>query len=361
MAFGFMGNSVLETGRARAVRRWTGAAVGTALIATLAACSGGGVETMTAAMRPLPKETTDLMAKKGMSASSPVFVRIFKEESELEIWKLRDDGHYHHFKSYPICNWSGGLGPKVKQGDHQAPEGFYTVGRDQLNPTSQFHLAFNVGFPNAYDRAHGRTGAHLMVHGDCRSAGCYAMTDALVEEIYGLAREAFLGGQEKFDVHAFPFRMTPENLKRHAKSPYVPFWNTMKEGYDYFELTRLPPPVAICEKRYVVNARFTGGAPVQADAACPAFERPKPQLFVEQPAGGGASQPGAKPGAKFDPKLAEARIMAPGKKTRNLIAEASGEGPIPAGTQTASRSTFSWGLGGAVQPSAGSSVGFTQK
>ena len=143
-------------------------------------------------------------------------MRIFKEESELEVWKARDDGRFYHFKTYPICNWSGNVGPKTTLGDKQAPEGFYRVANTQMNPNSQYYLAFNLGYPNAYDRALQRTGDALMVHGKCKSVGCYAMTDALIEEIYTLAREALKGGQESFEVHAFPFRMTEANMARYA-------------------------------------------------------------------------------------------------------------------------------------------------
>jgi murein L,D-transpeptidase YafK len=311
----------------------------------LAAC-GGGDEAIPAAMRPLPKEAQTLLAKKGMSAESPIFIRVFKEESELEVWKQREDGRFHHFKSYPVCNWSGGLGPKIKEGDKQAPEGFYTVSQTQMNPSSQFHLAFNLGFPNAYDKAHGRTGGHLMVHGDCRSAGCYAMTDALVEEIYALAREAFKGGQEKFDIHAFPFRMTPDNMKRHAKHEWMPFWRTLKDGYEYFELTRLPPPVTVCDKRYLVNARFQSNInAIRADGPCPAYERPKPDLFV------------VKPGTQV---AEEQRVLAPGKKTRDLVAEAATGNTGSAGSTLTTaqgltripRSIFSWGFSGTSSGSA---------
>lgn len=333
-----------------AARRVVRVAAGLTLLAgmaLLAACGGGG-ESMTAALRPIPKETLDLMSKKGMSADKPIYVRIIKEESELEVWKQRDDGRFHHFKSYPICNWSGDLGPKMREGDKQAPEGFYTVSQPQMNPNSQFHLAFNMGYPNAYDRVHGRTGAHLMVHGDCRSAGCYAMTDALVEEIYAIAREAFKGGQEKFEVHAYPFRMTPENMQRHAKHRAMPFWRTLKEGYDSFELTRLPAAVAVCEKRYLVNAKFVpGSGPVQADAACPPHEKIRPDLYVAKP------EPKVGPNATV---AMETRITAPGKKMRNLIAEAAGQWPYPGGYVTAARPTQSlWGLGGGGTGSAGAS------
>jgi hypothetical protein len=163
--------------------------LGLAVLAGLAlgACSSAPVIPAPSEV-PLGKDTLELLAKKGMQPGSPVFVRIFKEESELEIWKQRDDGRFYHFKTYPICNWSGELGPKVVHGDKQAPEGFYNITPVLMNPNSKYYLSFNVGYPNSFDKALGRTGDSVMVHGKCRSAGCYAMTDALVEEIYGVTR-----------------------------------------------------------------------------------------------------------------------------------------------------------------------------
>jgi len=222
-----------------------------------------------------------------MKESAPILVRIFKEESELEVWKQKDDGHYHHFKTYPICNWSGKLGPKKQQGDKQAPEGFYRVSERLMNPNSNFHLAFNLGYPNSYDRANGRTGDFLMVHGDCKSAGCYAMTDALIEEIYALAREAFKGGQEAFTVQALPFRMTDENMRRHAKDPSYPFWQTLKVGYDHFEYSRQEPKVAVCNKQYLVNVSFMGTSRVNPAEPCPMYQAlplekaPEPPMIQE--------------------------------------------------------------------------------
>jgi murein L,D-transpeptidase YafK len=225
-------------------------------------------------MKPLPAQTRALLAEKGMTEEQPILIRIFKAESELEIWKQKENGRYYLFKSYPICAYSGGLGPKVKEGDRQAPEGFYMVNFDQMNPRSKYHLAFNMGFPNAFDRAHGRTGNYLMVHGDCTSSGCYSMTDAVMEEIYILAREALSGGQGAFQVQAFPFRMTPANMTAHKDDKWIDFWKNLKEGYDYFEISRLPPKVAVCEKRYLINASFTVGD-VRPDpaGACPAYQR----------------------------------------------------------------------------------------
>jgi murein L,D-transpeptidase YafK len=198
------------------------AVVGAALL--MAACAQTDLAPH---LRPLSNETMMLLGKKSMRADRPIFIRIFKEESELEVWKQRDDGRFYHFKTYPICNWSGELGPKIQEGDRQAPEGFYQVTRHQMNPKSRFHLAFNLVFPNAYDRAHGRTGEFLMVHGKCKSAGCYAMTDGLMEEIYALSREAFIGGQDAIEVHAFPFRMTEENIARYTLSQHYAFWTTL--------------------------------------------------------------------------------------------------------------------------------------
>jgi murein L,D-transpeptidase YafK len=242
----------------------------------LAGCPGGS--DVLPAMKSLPPEMQVLLAKNGMKSESPIFVRIFKEESELEIWKQKDDGRFYHLKTYPICAWSGTLGPKVRVGDKQAPEGFYTVTPGQMNPNSQYHLAFNIGFPNAYDKVNGHTGDALMVHGDCKSAGCFAMTDALIEEIYILAREAFQGGQRQFQVNAFPFRMTEANLARYRTSQWYGFWKTLKEGYDSFEQTHIPPKVAVCSRSYLVNANFFGQEAVpDPSASCPAYRKFTPQ------------------------------------------------------------------------------------
>lgn len=240
------------------------------VVAMMSGCSRPTVP----ALKPLNANAVALLAQKGMTQQAPIFMRIFKEESELEIWKKRDDGRFHLFKTYPICKWSGKLGPKVKTGDKQAPEGFYRVSHAQLNPNSKFHLSFNLGYPNAFDKANGRTGAHLMVHGSCSSAGCYAMTDALVEEIYILAREAFVGGQRSFKVHAFPFRMTAGNMKRHHRNKWYSFWRQIKEGYDIFEISRIPPKVYVCEKQYLLNVSFLEGrAPGNPAGFCPPFQK----------------------------------------------------------------------------------------
>jgi len=195
----------------------------------------------------LDKRLKTLSAKKG----DPVFIRIFKEEAILEVW-IDTGSEYEHLKDYIICASSGYLGPKLKEGDRQAPEGFYKVHKKQLNPHSKFHLSFNLGYPNAYDRSHGRTGSFLMVHGNCVSVGCYAMTDEKIEEIYALVESALQSGQKYIDVHAYPFRMTDENMHFYEGNRWYDFWVNLKEGYDYFESEKKPPKIKIENKRYEV-------------------------------------------------------------------------------------------------------------
>lgn len=202
------------------------------------------------AARVLPRLEKEF-AEKGLRLGSPVFIRVFKASSELELWAATING-FKRFKTYPICNFSGELGPKLKEGDRQSPEGFYKVTRGLMNPNSHYHLSFNLGFPNAYDRALGRTGSFLMIHGSCVSIGCYAMTDAGIEEIYLAANEAFKSGQEAFDVHVFPFRMTDENHSQQTSSEWSEFWQNLKEGHDAFEKTGMPPSIEVANQRYVI-------------------------------------------------------------------------------------------------------------
>jgi murein L,D-transpeptidase YafK len=243
------------------------------LAASAAACLavlGGCGQYSPAYLKPLSTKTRALIAEKGMAEDAPILIRVFKAESELEVWKQREDGHFYHLKTYPICSYSGGLGPKIKQGDKQAPEGFYLVAMEQLNPRSKYYLSFDLGFPNAFDRAYGRTGGNLMIHGDCTSSGCYAMTDGVMEEIFSLVREALVGGQANIQVHAFPFRMTEANLASQQKHEHYNYWRNLKEGYDYFEAAKLEPKITVCEKRYLFNAVFEDGTPrYSATGKCP--------------------------------------------------------------------------------------------
>ncbi|AZO65951.1 murein L,D-transpeptidase family protein [Mesorhizobium sp. M6A.T.Cr.TU.016.01.1.1] len=226
------------------------------------------------ANKPLPDKILAGMKAKGMTRTSPVMARIFKEEGKLEIWKAKTNGRYDLVASYDICKWSGKLGPKFTEGDRQAPEGFYTVRPAQMNPRSNYHLAFNIGYPNAYDRVNGRTGSHLMVHGACSSSGCYSMTDAQIEQIYAFGRDAFQGGQTEFQIQAFPFRMTAANMARYRKDPNYEFWKMLKVGYDNFEITKVPPKVDVCEKRYVFNQVAADGTTFDPAGACPTTTQP---------------------------------------------------------------------------------------
>jgi len=219
---------------------------------------------------PLPAKLVNKMKAHDMSTRSPIMMRIFKEEGILEVWKQKGNGRFDIIASYEICKWSGKLGPKFKEGDRQAPEGYYRIYPAQMNPNSSYYLSFNIGYPNSYDRSYGRTGSNLMVHGACSSAGCYSMTDEQVLEIYGFARDAFKGGQEYFLVEALPFRMTPENMARHRDSENFEFWKMLKTGYDHFELTKRPPKVDVCSRQYVFNqVPQIENAAFLANATCP--------------------------------------------------------------------------------------------
>jgi len=155
---------------------------------------------------------------------------------------------------YPICYWSGRLGPKEREGDRQAPEGFYSVDVQQLHLIGRHPRSLNIGFPNTFDRAAGRSGSYILVHGGCTSVGCFAMTDAIMEEIYAVSERALFAGQDKIQIQIFPFRMTDANLAAQAGGKWYGFWRNLKEGYDSFEETHLPPSVGVCRKSYVIAA-----------------------------------------------------------------------------------------------------------
>ncbi|MDO9417474.1 murein L,D-transpeptidase family protein [Pararhizobium sp.] len=206
----------------------------------------------------LSGHVAEKMRSMGMERNSPIMLRIFKEEGTLEVLKAKTNNRFDVIATYKICAWSGKLGPKTKEGDRQAPEGFYPLRPQQLNPNSSYYLAINTGYPNRFDQANGRGGSNLMIHGACSSSGCYSMTDAQMLEIFAFARDAFKGGQESVQLQAFPFRMTAENMVRHRDNPNYEFWKNLKTGYDQFEVTKRPPEVNICEKKYVFNQQTDG-------------------------------------------------------------------------------------------------------
>lgn len=192
------------------------------------------------------------LAEKGLAVGSPIMIRVFKDESELELWVLKGE-RFELFTVYRICNWSGALGPKLTEGDRQSPEGLYSIGARQLHRTGRWRRSLDIGFPNTFDKAHGRTGSYILVHGGCTSTGCFAMTNGVMEEIFALSEAALTRGQDRIQVHVFPFHMTLKNLAAHADSPWAGFWIGLKGAYDQFEQTRVPPRVNVCNKQYAVG------------------------------------------------------------------------------------------------------------
>jgi murein L,D-transpeptidase YafK len=188
-----------------------------------------------------------LLAARGFSLGQKAYLRLFKSESVLELWMLRGE-KFELFESYPICSWSGQLGPKLREGDGQSPEGFYVVSKNHLNPNSKYYLAINVGYPNAFDQSLGRTGSALMIHGSCVSIGCYAMTDAGIDDIYRVVEAAM--ATEDVPIHIFPFRMTKANLEVHAGHKWIAFWRNLAAGDRLFQKTGLPPPAFACAQSY---------------------------------------------------------------------------------------------------------------
>lgn len=200
---------------------------------------------------------TDRLAEAKLTLGAPVLVRIFKRESVLELW-MQSGGRFKLFASYPVCRWAGELGPKISRGDRQAPEGFYTVSKKQLNPASRWHRSFNLGYPNLFDKTHGRTGDFIMVHGGCSSAGCFAVTNEAVGEIWRLVTAALGKGQTRFQVQSFPFRMTDANLALYKGHRWHGFWQDLKPGHDHFERTGFPPKIRVCGGRYAFLPGLSG-------------------------------------------------------------------------------------------------------
>lgn len=231
------------------------------MAASVAALTAGCNESGSRALRPLSSETLALFEQKGVAKNAPTLLRAYKKEAELEVWKQKADGSYTFVKSYPMCRWSGQLGPKTREGDRQVPEGFYSITPGQMNPNSNYYLSFNVGYPNAYDRAHGYGGGLIMVHGACSSAGCFSMTDDQIAELYAIARESFAGGQRAIQMQSMPFRMTAENLAKHRLDPNMPFWRQLKKGADMFEVSKQEPSVGLCGRNYGFNLGVDACAP----------------------------------------------------------------------------------------------------
>jgi len=232
------------------------------------------------ANQPLSSELVQKIKDIDSTLGAPMMMRIIKQESIMEVWKQTNSGKYALLTTFKICAYSGGFGPKVIEGDRQAPEGYYDITPSLMNKNSSYYLAFNTGFPNKFDKSYGRTGANLMVHGDCSSSGCYAMTDKEIAQIFALVRESFKGGAQSVQLEIFPFRMTPDNLARQNGNSNMAFWQNIKQGYDIFELTRQPPSWDVCARKYVFNATGPNGQPLDATATCPSLKT-DPTLMAE--------------------------------------------------------------------------------
>ncbi len=307
---------------ASAFRRLTALGLVAAAGALVAGCEGSDLDAGPGrSEHAISSATLGEMAKIDTTASSPVLIRTYKKEAELEIWKMNSGGQYALLKTYPICRWSGQLGPKRVEGDMQVPEGFYAIAPGQMNPNSHYYLAFNVGYPNAYDRAYGRSGGSVMVHGVCSSAGCFSMTDKQVDDIYAIARDALRGGQREIQLQSYPFHMTAENMAKYRLDPNIAFWKELKNGADHFEVTKTEPTVLICGKHYIFGAAAKGE--VAAGAPCPSLDRDQEVEALV-----------ADKEAKDDAKSAE--LVAKGTKAVRTTYADGGQNPIFAGYKDSS-------------------------
>ena len=296
------------------IRRGTAVGLTVAACALMAGCDDSYLDQSSArSQQPISSETLAKMEALDTTPSSPTVIRTYKKEAELEIWKMKSNGEYALLKTYPMCRWSGQLGPKKREGDMQVPEGFYSIAPGQMNPNSHYYLAFNVGYPNAYDRAYGRTGGNVMVHGVCSSAGCFSMTDEQVADIYAIARDLFAGGQREIQLQSYPFHMTAENMAKFRLDPNIDFWKNLKDGSDHFEVTKNEPSVLVCGKHYVFDA--TTKDEVRGSEPCPALKRDEnvEALVAEKE-------------EKDETKVAE--LVATGVKPIHLVYADGGQNPV---------------------------------
>ena len=296
------------------IRRGTAVLLTVAACALIAGCDDSYLDQSSArSQQPISSATLAKMEALDTTPSSPTVIRTYKKEAELEIWKMKSNGEYALLKTYPMCRWSGQLGPKKREGDMQVPEGFYSIAPGQMNPNSHYYLAFNVGYPNAYDRAYGRTGGNVMVHGVCSSAGCFSMTDEQVADIYAIARDSFAGGQREIQLQSYPFHMTAENMAKFRLDPNIDFWKNLKDGSDHFEVTKNEPSVLVCGKHYVFDA--TTKDEVSGSEPCPALKRDQnvEALVAEKE-------------DKDETKVAE--LVATGVKPIHLVYADGGQNPV---------------------------------
>ena len=214
--------------------------------------STNGAERIAEVTRRVKPRLQKEFQQKGLKLGAPLYLRAFKKEMQMELWvENSETNKFELFRTYKIAAASGDLGPKLAEGDGQTPEGFYSLREPNLHPGSLYHLAINIGFPNKFDRANGRTGSFIMIHGSSASIGCFAMTDPKIEEIYLSLVAAFEKGQSAIPFHSFPYRMSE---KISNDTPHAAFWGQLKPAYDIFEKTRQVPNVQVSGKRYKVSS-----------------------------------------------------------------------------------------------------------
>ena len=211
-----------------------------------------GMQRAAAAEKRVKAPLSAALKEKNLTWGDPLFIRAFKEEGILEVFLLdQKTQRFQLFRTYPIAKQSGSLGPKQWQGDSQVPEGFYVASNHSLKCDSAFHLAINIGYPNEYDQSLQRTGDYIMIHGNCVSIGCLAMTDEKIEEIYSLIHASLAQGQAYVRIHIFPFRMTEERMKLAEQDQWFTFWKMLKVGYDSFEANGLPATTRVENQTYL--------------------------------------------------------------------------------------------------------------
>jgi murein L,D-transpeptidase YafK len=199
-------------------------------------------------------ELAQEFAVKGLKLGSPVFIRVYKQTSEMELW-VQQGPRYVHFKTYGICRWSGFLGPKFYEGDRQSPEGLYRITTSDLIVNRRWDRAMNINFPNSFDSMNGRGGSGILIHGGCGSIGCFAVQNESVEDVYGAVRAALKGGQAYVPVLALPFRFTSLAPEKEDTLQMSEFWADLRRADLLFERDKIPPAAWICDGRYLFADR----------------------------------------------------------------------------------------------------------
>jgi murein L,D-transpeptidase YafK len=196
-------------------------------------------------------EVSELLEGKGLERESiRVYIRSFKDEGIMEVW-ARDAGHelYQRIFTFDICQKSGTIGPKRRQGDYQVPEGYYHI--DRFNPSSSYYLSLGLNYPNKSDRVFSdktRPGGDIFIHGECVTIGCMPMTNPLIKQIYLLCVEAREAGQKSIPVTVFPMKLSNTNYQALLSSKSNSegdknLWRDLKLGYDLFNTHKQLPSI----------------------------------------------------------------------------------------------------------------------